>query len=583
MTKSSIYIVLFALIALVSCNDDYDAPYPVTDVAWYTSMPQETEYNLNEGQFMAFIDASQNALSHKWIIEAEGANFLKYGFQRTDSLPEWVDEEAGMETTDYDASVLFQKPGVHKVRLYNTFSEKVTFEGTRPLEAYEKDGVWVIDTAFVVDVYAKMKPAYKVYKVIEDDEGNVTDTVKVLEVLEDEIPDWDNASEWETVDVEVGGSLLFVDMTTTDRPTDRKWLINIGEDEQAESLDSAATILFPNLGYKASMLGNFTSERNPEKGSTVPVSKVSKIIPLKVNVIKTTKKLVYNSSNVNSDRTVSVKTSGLLNPLGDVASAFTVDYTNGNKSGTIEVVAAERDVVDNSVIILTLKDMIYFSDELEVNYDASKGIVNSQDYRELSSFTGEIVTLFENDLMVNNADFADFEGSQVGHHPSADVGNGIYYLPSNANYYWKRVDAHNGVEAISGVGFMKYESEVASSDSNPLWGMGVDDAGTILAGKYIVRHKLYIPSTCTLTTLRTDFASKDAGWNSSPEIFWDLSSLDKDTWVTVEKEIDLTIDIVKDDANRYSYYIRTADNPGVTGKQTFYLDKFELIQIEERP
>lgn len=152
MKKNKLFILIFTLTALVGCNDnEYIAPNTFSDVSWYTSFPLNTANEISVNKAISFMDLSVGALSHQWIIE-RGNFFLKPVFSQSDSLPLFIDTTLDTISTSPTIHVLFSKIGTAKVRLRNTFSEPVTYKGTKPLVAKQEGNVWVIDTTFVYTV-----------------------------------------------------------------------------------------------------------------------------------------------------------------------------------------------------------------------------------------------------------------------------------------------------------------------------------------------------------------------------------------------------------------------------------------------
>ena len=129
MKNIRILSILFGLLFLVSCDEDeyvdYNAPDELSDVSWYMSVDpySRDKYSIAAETFISFLDLSQGAVSHEWIIE-EGNAFLKEGFKKNDSLPLFIDESKGLTINDGKAHVLFRKNGFNKVRLVNKFTEK---------------------------------------------------------------------------------------------------------------------------------------------------------------------------------------------------------------------------------------------------------------------------------------------------------------------------------------------------------------------------------------------------------------------------------------------------------------------------
>ena len=156
MKKNKIIVLSLALLFLVACDDnEYVAPLQFSDVSWYISLPSTTD-SISAGNSISFMDVSVGALSHEWTIE-EGNYYLKPVFSASDTLVNFIDHTYGITNTASTIHVLFSNPGISKVRLRNTFSEQVTYNGTNRslkavLDTSVQPNVWVIDTTFVYRV-----------------------------------------------------------------------------------------------------------------------------------------------------------------------------------------------------------------------------------------------------------------------------------------------------------------------------------------------------------------------------------------------------------------------------------------------
>lgn len=535
---------------------------------------------LNKGDFMAFRDLSQGALSHKWIIE-EGDHFLKNGFAKGDSLDLFIDETKGYETTDATISVLFNKAGLRKVRLLNTFKDSVSFNGTTPIPSVKVGDVWVMDYTFLVDVYAPNEPAFKVFQLVEDDNGNVIEEREILNITEADMPSEEESDTWDEVEVEVGGRLKFVDMTTIDRPSGRTWTI-MNNTNATKSADSAAVIYFNKLGFETDALGTFTSIRSTAEGK-IPGSTVSKLIPLKVKVIPSTKPF-YFAGNLkeSADEVISFNVSGEAAAFTGQEGAFTVHVTNENGfNQNISVASVSTKTGDATTIQLVLSAPIYGSDEVTVSYNATVGTITSKDSRVLRSFGPEKVAM-------HSAGTNILVGSAIHGFEQADpaINNAYSYRyfigAANADGRWQRTEEL----AASGIASMRYSGII---ENRLLYNMGIADDATIPAGTYIISHKIFIAEGSDLKAIYTDVSNKVDNWAAFWNNVWDVSDLPRGEWVTISTKATLTKDIISrapattGSTSRYTFYVRTADNPGVTGAQTFYLDDMSMVPLEVRP
>lgn len=580
MKKLNILFMLFLLVVVVACEEDYESPNPFSDVSWYTSQLNAGGYSLKKDDFMAFRDLSQGALSHEWSIE-EGNYFLSDGFSKGDSLAHFIDKETGLKSEENTVNILFGKSGLNSVRLRNTFSEKVSFNGESLNEAKKIDDVWVFDTTFVVDVFADMEPAFKVFQLIEDDEGNVIEEKEVLSILEEDMPDKEESASWLNIQVEVGGRLKFVDMTTIDRPTGRTWTI-YNQGSPITSKDSSTIVFYNKLGFITDFSGSFKSERTSENGS-IPASTVSKLIPLKIEVVPSTKPFIF-AGNLKEmeDETILFNVSGEVKAFSGMEGAFTVHVTNDNGfDEDIAVSQAKVNSSDASIIELKLSAPIYGTDIITVSYNNAIGSIKSVDARELNSFASELVVNFSAAVNILNEDYSGFE--IVDGSINNAYANRYYIGAQNKDGVFQRVEEN----AASGIACMRYKGAVESE--RKLYGMGIADTKTIPAGTYIISHKVYIEEGSTIKAFVTDVSNKADSWAAFWTGTWNLESLPRGEWVTVEKTVVFSKDIISrapatsGAKSRYSFYVRATDNADVSGEQTFYLDDMTMVPLDVRP
>ena len=196
--KNAIRILAVLAILFVGCDDnEYEAPFPFSDVGFYTSKGTANDLQVNLNEYLSFTDLSQGAEAHSWRIEKTDV-FLEGPIDRTDSiLDPFIIEPRTTTSFEKTVHVLFQTSGMKKVRLYNTFNEMVVFKGNRDNVDYEmaakKEGdLFVIDTTFMVKVYPKLVPVIKVRN------GDV--------VVNHEARD--------TIYIEAGNTMEFTDLST---------------------------------------------------------------------------------------------------------------------------------------------------------------------------------------------------------------------------------------------------------------------------------------------------------------------------------------------------------------------------------
>ncbi|WP_066627782.1 hypothetical protein [Labilibacter marinus] len=584
MKNLNIYILLVALLGFVACEDDYEAPYPVNDVTWYTSMPNVTEYRIFQEDMMAFIDASQNPISHEWIIE-EGSYFLTSDVKQGDSLHLFIDEAQGLTSDASGINVYFSESGRKSVRLRNTFTEKVTYDGARKLEAKQEGDVWVIDTTFTVDVYGPILPAYKVCRVVVNPDGSISDGEVLLTIGADDEPNIEESDTWPSVEVEVGERLRFVDLTVDEhpefiQPDTRTWTIRNGSDP-AVTTDSAANVYFSTYQYETVGLGNIISKRSASEGRYV---QAQKIIPLKLKVVQSSQPFSYADGAVWTGQTELA-----LNVTGEVASlgtnpeaGFTVHVVNTSKGvdKDIAVTAVSVDASNATRMNLTLAEAIYGDDQITVSFDATGTDIVSVDERPFVSFTDasvEIPVGGDNELTDNGA-HSGYETGGAGLNkafcPQYWVGG-----QDAVNPEWARVENMQ----FEGEASMKYNGTLTPVRPNLGW-MQMQQSVDLAPGAYEVSHKIYIEPESTIKTIRSYVSPKTGSWPTEVSFVWDLSNVQQGEWVTIKSIASFPNQIGGSSAEQYRYQftVSAADNPGVvaTDVQTFYLDDMSIVKID---
>lgn len=551
---------MFSLFIL-SCEEEEDFSPKYSDVSWFTGQQGVSVFNLSVNDYLTFMDLSQNAVSHKWVI-TDSSYFLAPDFTENDSVyTPFIIPNAGLESTEGDVHVLFTKPGQQTVQLYNTFEDSVAWfsADTDTLYAKNVDGLWVIDTTFVVDVFAELNPAFKVY----------ADDVEILSVSEDDIPSLADTATWPTVNVEVGSILKYVSTSSTGRPTATTWSLYSGDDLE-EKKGNELEFLYTKLGeYFA---GEMTSTRN---GDFMPSANASKIIPLKIKGTPSSQPFVFSGNLVeNADGEVAFSVSGevIESSLTGTAGNFTVHVKNGAFDQNIAVQDVTLDADDLTSIRLVLSAPIYNTDTVKLTYDGS-GSIQSVDTRELATFGPEALSpSFAAGVFPDY--YAGFETFKDNFKNAFCEG---YFVGNNndPHVWWERVEDTKR----SGVASMKFESIAAGMDGNNVILQGSDFRNLLLpAGVYRSCLWVYVPASTTLTTL-TFKTAKYTGTALVEDV--DISSVPKDTWTQVCT--DLTFDTDTDGDSRLDLVFVPGSNPTDAVTQKVYIDDWNLIPLESRP
>lgn len=554
MKNRSIIIFLFAMLFLVACDeDDYTAPDTLSDVSWYTGIYPGELYAVNVGEHISFMDLSQGTLFHEWSID-EGNNYLTPKFSEGEDLTPFIIEDASLATDETTIHVLFNNPGLNKVRLYNTFKDSVTYPGAIPFGSVREGDVWLIDTSLVVDVYENIKPEVKIYQ----------DDVLVGSVSADLDPLQEEQANWDTIYVEAGSSLKYVDATTLGRSTKRTWNLKGAKFVESKNIDSLAVVHYFGLG---SYTGSITTER----GAGFPEGKVAKNIPYIVKVIQSSQPFiaVEGSFSEGVNEVISFNVSGEMKDFTGEESKFTVHVENpiSGFNQNIGVKLAKVNANDRTKIDLELTEAIYNTDVVSIAYFG--GNINSVDGRILDVFTDlkKVKMYFpDSKLDPNWAGFEDFKDNF-----KAAFCDGYWVGPSNgsiADPIFTRVD---GSKSPSGTPCMSYKSDGGVKDmilQGSSFKNMLPDEGSYT---YDISFQLYIETGSNLTQLTTIVQAP------STVINWDVTGVEEGKWVTLSQ----VVNFASVPTNRYDLKMISADNPGA-GDVKLYFDNYSFVLLEER-
>ncbi|WP_297086568.1 hypothetical protein [uncultured Draconibacterium sp.] len=505
--KNILLLAVAFLVVFTACQDDeYEMPNDMAGIGWYTSAFRNEQIMIGINDFVSFSDVSQNAVSHTWTIP-EGSFLLEGPISRTDSvLEDFIIPDAGLETTDLTIHVLFTKGGLQPVRLYNTFDKKVTFFGRDTLEAKKEGDLWVIDTTFMVDVFDTIVPS-----VLIRQEG--------VEVPVNE----------DTIYVEAGGTLEFVDVSTVGRANSWEWRV-AGE----MSTDSAATIVFKKLGVFEATL-NISRQ-----GESLPGDYQFYRIPNPIKVIPSSKPWELAGDIVElEDETIQLPFNGEFLPFMNKNDFFVVKV-NGE---AFPISSVTIDANDATLLNIKLVDPIYRPDVITVSILDGSGI-NSSDYRSLTPFEDEPVMMHDVNLL--SATGYGFEDGGSAWSPSWDNASTIEFTTE---------------KAASGNYSMKITREGAKAKVESF-----NEKFSFTGGKvYTIKYKIFIESTAGGAYGVWLIPNWKQFWQS-------LDNKPTGEWVTVETE-----------------WAPSADEPDrhflvqMNGDGVFYFDDFYIVEKEVRP
>ncbi|RKR12137.1 hypothetical protein CLV91_2260 [Maribacter vaceletii] len=548
----TISIVLLSLVFATSCEEeDYEAPYgDFSSFSWYSSNEfDESEKVLNINDYISYVDLSRNAVSHKWTIPAS-AKFLNKEFTPNDSIYESFILNNANTSEENGINVLFQKSGLQEVKLYNTYKDSVA-------ESVKSGDVWVVDKTFVVDVYADLNPECKI----------LHNGVEVLRLNASDMPTKDNQSSWPVYAIEAGDELQYIDLSTIGRPTGVQFYVKGGAPEKGGA---------DTLAVKYNKLGDFTAwMESLRSGDTVPKKTISKLIPLNIKVIPSTKPFVFNGDFINrvSETVLSFPVTGEVASVLGQADNFTVHVTNAD-AGYDQDIAVQSVVInadDATIIELTLAERVYNSDEVEVSFTG--GNITSVDERILENFGP--VELKSDFVGVMDAEFSGYEKPYVSGNLYKLANTSGHFAQHNGNsvagplYYWR-----DETFMKDGNSSMKFETPATGIPNLArLQGAGFGALPAIPVGSYKPSVWVYLEPGNTMTSIEYNFTT-------IPETFiFDLSGITRGTWV----KITLPTVVVADEISggRLDVNVKnTGQEDAIV--QKLWLDNFDMLEVEVR-
>lgn len=537
--KNKLIILMFLSVSvLIGCQDDeYEPPTDLTDVGFYLSTGQASELNVGLQNFISFSDLSYGTVEHTWSLESTGLTFLKGPIKRQDSiLDDFIIEPRASVSGEKTVHVYFQEAGIKEVRLYNTFKDSVTFRGNNGVEDYflgsERVGdAWVIDTTFAVKVWDTISPIIKVSQneVVLDHESN------------------------DTIYVEAGDKLEFVDLTTQGEPTGRNWFIRrilkegvppSDSDLVASSSDSVANIVFKKLG-------NFYGGVNVVRSAqNIPGGSARYIMTSPIKVIPSSQPFIVAGNVVElEDQTIQVPFNGEFAPFVGQES-----YFNVNVNGTdFQIASVDLNPADATLLQIKLVEPIYRPDVILVSYDGN-GTLESTDTRSPVAFTDLPVVMHDiNMLPAGVAGFEDAGASWGPFTPAWGANQGEYEFTTE--------------RAFKGNYSMKLTMEDGKrcAMSSPL---GTDAVAFQAGTRYVMRFRMYLESSTVLPNSVSWWRLQE--WSQ----LWVDPNQTKGEWVTIEQEF-------TSGGVLSQLYFRIL--PNGASDYVAYFDEFYVNDVEERP
>ncbi len=218
---------MFLLLALpfVGGCESNDPSVDISDVAWVTSgwkADGDFVYEIDQNEYLYFMNASQGALSTTWEISPE-AQFMVDNFNDNMDIASQAAPEKGFTSNNIVESVYFPVAGTHFVKLTTTFNEWVKSHDDSPTEAVYSEalGVWLYEHTFSVVV---KQPLAMGYQVIHLGENKIYDDTD--KVIFERVAGKNNPKETE-ISINDGDVLLFRNTSTGDDLVEAvTWVVN---------------------------------------------------------------------------------------------------------------------------------------------------------------------------------------------------------------------------------------------------------------------------------------------------------------------------------------------------------------------
>lgn len=209
-----IFKYMLMLLPLLGGCESNDPSVDISDVAWVTSgwkMADDWVYEIDEGDYLYFMNASQGLVSNAWEISSD-CYFFVDDFDEDVDLDSQIDESKGLVSNNIVETVYFPTGGTHYVKLISTFNEWVTSHDDSPTEAVydEASGLWVYEHTFSVIVKEALSMGYQVINLGSNGTYDKSD-----EVIFERVAGKGNTSE-EEITISDGDWLRFINTSTGD-------------------------------------------------------------------------------------------------------------------------------------------------------------------------------------------------------------------------------------------------------------------------------------------------------------------------------------------------------------------------------
>lgn len=610
------YVILLSvgLALFSSCSKDDEPLNSLAECTWITSEDQGVAPDgstiIGKGDYISFMDVSEGYNDHFWEVpQNAGIYFLEgtmsWGENDYDSM---INYDASYKTSDETIHLYFTEAGQHVVRLYNTYSQAVSYpygvynSVTSSYDLYSWDskyinGEHVMDIDLTIDVYdTVLTPSAEVYK---DEACTIPVTTGIVsEAYYDEEQNY-VAAVYESITVEYGDTLYFKD-TSTDRPNSWDWSCTAMDYSysytKSENGGRVVAIPFQALTYAPAVDINNSpltisltvkrSDTESLSGSKyIPeASSATAVIPLSVTVIPTADVAKYEVVQIDQENLqVQLTNSQFMEGL-DVSvfdtSKFNISWTNNylgyedNGGGTIAVSSVSVNADNARYLDVALNEMIYNTDEIMFWYeDTLTNVLFDGGNLTMSKPTEANVTTTYGSFIE-----CDFETVEASEGWSATLANGtalnvipdFYFMnplqdSDNDSDYVLYIDGSqnsSGVITLFSPTFSVDKSSTAGSVYYVIFNFMVPDGANIKSG--------LSPAFNTLSSGSTQ--GSDSEWITGN---WaQINGKTADTWYTATVEVEV-IDAIEAADMRLTMRFNEYNDK-------IYIDNFFFGNVEQR-
>ena len=308
-------------------------------------------------------------------------------------------------------------------------------------------------------------------------------------------------------------------------------------------------------------------------GDTIPSYFSTKLIPLNIEVIPSTKPFELTGKATLEDGVISFAVTGEAETAVNQKGFFTVHVTN-TAAGFDQDIAIDNVSINNAdatIIEVKLGESTYNTDEIEISFTG--GNIVSVDSRVLQDFDATPVSfdLGENILSTNWAGFEDSTTNWKGAFLS-----GYWVGPTNddngSNTAPIFMQSDEQVHpTLGGKYSVRYQFDLAKTMK--LQGSSFSKPNGIAAGTYRVSYMIYLEPGNTMKNFRSILQAP------FQIIEWPIETLPRGEWIKISQ--DVTTGAVNS-GKRLDISVDPAVNPGASGTQTMYLDNLSWIELVPR-